>query len=153
MDELNGIEIYATNMKNAYLEAYTKEKVCFIAGKKFGNLEGHLLIIDKALYEWRPSGLSWHDKFTDFLNEMGFKVSKAEPEVLIRLNEKHDFYEYIAVYVDDLAIASKKLWRDHQISYWKIKLQIERHWHYQVLSSNGFFSNKYVIMCISPKRC
>ena len=48
--ELNGLETYATDIGNAYLEAHTKEKVCFIAGKEFGSLEGHLLIIDKALY-------------------------------------------------------------------------------------------------------
>ena len=39
---------------------------------------------------------------------MGFTVSKAEPDIWMRLNKEHDVYEYIAVYVDDLAIASKK---------------------------------------------
>ena len=31
--ELNGLETDATDIGNAYLEAHTKEKVCFIAGK------------------------------------------------------------------------------------------------------------------------
>ena len=84
--EINDLETYATDIGNAYLEAHTKEKVCFIAGKEFGELEGHLLIIDKALYGLRTSGLRWHDKFADCLNEMGFTVSKAEPDIWMRLN-------------------------------------------------------------------
>ena len=34
--EMNDLETYATNIGNDYLEAYTKEKVCFIASKEFG---------------------------------------------------------------------------------------------------------------------
>ena len=37
---------------------------------------------------------------------MGFVPSRAEPEIWMRLNEDN-IYEYIAVYVDDLAIAAK----------------------------------------------
>jgi len=36
---------------------------------------------------------------------MGFTPSKADPDVWMRRNLDH--YEYIAVYVDDLAIAAK----------------------------------------------
>ena len=39
--ELNDLEIWCTDIGNAYLEAYTKEKVCIIAGPEFGDLEGH----------------------------------------------------------------------------------------------------------------
>ena len=48
--ELNDLETYATDIGNAYLESYSKEKVCFIAGKEFGELEGHILIIHCELY-------------------------------------------------------------------------------------------------------
>src|SRR6056300_1198686 len=34
--ELNGLELWATDIGNAYLEAYTKEKVAIIAGPEFG---------------------------------------------------------------------------------------------------------------------
>jgi len=47
--ELNGMEAYATNIGNAYLEAKTEEKVFIQAGPEFGPLEDHLLIIYKAL--------------------------------------------------------------------------------------------------------
>ena len=53
--ELNGLETYATDIGNAYLEAKTAEKVCIIAGPEFGDREGHTLIIVKALYGLRNS--------------------------------------------------------------------------------------------------
>jgi hypothetical protein len=55
--ELNQLELWATDIGNAYLEAYTLEKVCIKAGKEFGDLEGHTLAIAKALYGLRSSGL------------------------------------------------------------------------------------------------
>ena len=55
--ELNGMEAWATDIRNAYLEAKTKEKLVIVAGPKFGELQGHLLRIDKALYGLRTSRL------------------------------------------------------------------------------------------------
>ena len=40
--ELNGMEAYATDIGNAYLEAKTGEKVCIKAGPEFGPLQGHV---------------------------------------------------------------------------------------------------------------
>ena len=59
--ELNGLETWATDVGNAYLEAETSEKVYIIAGQEFGALHGHVLIIHKALYGLRTSGLRWHE--------------------------------------------------------------------------------------------
>ena len=50
---------------NAYLEAYTKEKVYCIAGPEFGDLAGHTLVIVKALYGLRTSGARYHERFAD----------------------------------------------------------------------------------------
>jgi hypothetical protein len=101
--ELNGIETWSTDVGNAYLEAKTSEKVYIEAGPEFGELEGHLLIIVKALYGLRTSGARWHERFADCLREQGFKPCKAEPDIWMRQNG--EIYEYIAVYVDDLALA------------------------------------------------
>ena len=48
LSELNDLETYATDIGNAYLETYTKEKLCIIAGPEFWALEGHMLMICKA---------------------------------------------------------------------------------------------------------
>lgn len=48
--ELNNLVLFATNISNAYLEAYTGEPLAFIAGPEFDELEGHTMIVVKALY-------------------------------------------------------------------------------------------------------
>ena len=104
--ELNDLELWGTDIGNAYLESYTSEKVAFIAGPEFGpELEGHTCIIKKALYGLKSSGKCWHDRLHDVLRDMGFFPSKAEEDIWMR--DQGDHYEYIAVYVDDLMIASK----------------------------------------------
>jgi hypothetical protein len=104
--ELNHLEIWATDVGNAYLEAKTQEKVFIIAGPDFGELEGHLLVVYKALYRLRTSGLRWYERFANTLRDMGFQTSKADSDIWMRRN-KH-VYEYIAVYVDDLCIVAVK---------------------------------------------
>ena len=54
--ELNGLKAMVGNIGSAYLEAYTQEKVCFVARPAFGDLAGHVLIVVKALYGLRTSG-------------------------------------------------------------------------------------------------
>jgi hypothetical protein len=103
--ELNKLETWSTDIGNAYLEAFTSEKVYIIAGPEFKELEGHILVISKALYGLRSSGARWHDRFADCVAELGFFPCKAEPDIWMRKCDT--FYEYIAVYVDDLAIVMK----------------------------------------------
>jgi hypothetical protein len=103
--ELNDLQLWGADVGNAYLEAKTKEKVYIIGGPEFGTLEGHTLLIDKALYGLRSSGLCWHQRFADVLRSLGFTQSKAESDIWMRENE--GLYEYIAVYVDDLLIAAR----------------------------------------------
>jgi len=103
--ELNELQVWAGDIGNAYLEAYTKEKVYFVAGPEFGELEGHTLIVVKALYGLRSSGARFHDRFTDTIREMKFFPCKADPDVWIKDCGTH--YEYVCVYVDDLAVMMK----------------------------------------------
>ena len=60
LGELNDIEPWATDIGNAYLEATTTEKVCIRAGSEFGGLEGHLLLIYKAVDGLKSSGLRFN---------------------------------------------------------------------------------------------
>ena len=107
LSQLNNLEIWGADVGNAYLEAYTDEKLCIMAGPEFKELQGHLLIMVKALYGTRSGGARWHDRLFDILQEMKFKPSKADPDVWMRPEPGGTCYEYIAVYVDDLAIAAK----------------------------------------------
>jgi hypothetical protein len=86
LSELNGLDTWATNIGNPYLEAETKERLYIIAGAKFGEIEGHTLVIVKALYGLQSSGLCWHERFADCLRDMGFYPSKAESNIWMRPN-------------------------------------------------------------------
>ena len=107
LSQLNKLEIWGADVGNAYLEAYTDEKLCIMAGPEFKELQGHLLIMVKALYGTRSGGARWHDRLFDILQELKFKPSKADPDVWMRPEPGGTCYENIAVYVDDLTIAAK----------------------------------------------
>ena len=102
--ELNGMKLWGTDISSAYLEAYTKEKVCIMAGPEFGPLAGHRLLIDRALYGLRTSGQRWHDRFAECMRKEGFFPCIAEPDIWMKA--PGDIYEYVAVYVDDLAFVT-----------------------------------------------
>ena len=148
--ELNDLELWSTDIGNAYLEAKTNEKVVVRAGPEFGELKGHLLIIVKALYGLRTSGLRWHERFADCLRDMGFEPSKSEPDIWMRRNG--DIYEYIAVYVDDLAIAAKdpldivNVLRD--VYQFKLKGTGPISFHLGC----DFFRDSEGVLCMAPKK-
>ena len=71
----------AANVGNAYLEAYTTEKVGFVAGSEFGNRAGCTLVIVKALYGLKSSGAPFHDLWSDTINDLGWFPSKADWDV------------------------------------------------------------------------
>jgi Reverse transcriptase (RNA-dependent DNA polymerase) len=97
--ELNKLQLWGADVRSAYLESTTKEKVYFIAGGEFGQLEANTLIVEKALYGLQSSGLRWHEKFADILRDIGFQQCRAESDIWMR--KKENVYEYITVYVDD----------------------------------------------------
>ena len=43
------MEVWGADIGNAYLEATTKEKLYIVAGPEFEELQGHILVIHKAL--------------------------------------------------------------------------------------------------------
>ena len=148
--ELNVLEIWGTDISSAYLEAKTKEKLYVIAGPEFAELQGHTLVVFKALYGLRTSGVRWHERLGDCLSDMGFIPSKAEPDIWMR--HKGDHYEYIGTYVDDLAIASKN-------PQGIIKTLEEKH-HFKLKGSGpityhlgcDFLRDDDGVLCLQPKR-
>ena len=87
------METWGTDISSVYLEALTKEKLFVKAGPEFGNLEGHTLLVHKALYGLHTSGVRWHERLADWLGGMGFVPCKAEPDIWMR--DRQDHWEYI----------------------------------------------------------
>jgi len=148
--EMNGLEVWVTDIGNAYIQSYTKEKLYVIAGPEFGELEGCILIVSKALYGLKTSGVRWHERFSDVLREMGFFPSKAEDDIWMRL--KGDHYEYVARYVDDLIIASKepKAFMDALTGTYKFKLKGVGPITYHL--GLDYFRDSNNVLCASPKK-
>ena len=65
LSQLNDLEIWGADVGNAYLEAYTDEKLCISTGPEFKELQGHLLIMIKALYGTRLGRSRWHGRLFD----------------------------------------------------------------------------------------
>ena len=123
--ELNDLELWGADVGNAYLQALTREKLYIVGGPEFEELQGHVLVMYKALNGTRSGGACWHDKFFDILHDMGFKPSKADPDIWMKSSKDGSHYEYIAVYVDDLAICMKdpKSFCDTLKEKYKLKLK------------------------------
>ena len=94
-----------------------------MAGPKFEELQGHILVIHKALYGLKSSGCRWSQRIHDIMLQLGFKPCKADPCAWLR--DIKTKYEYIAIYVDDLPIASDKLQQFIKNLKEKFKLKIK----------------------------
>ena len=103
--KLNNLEVWGADIGNAYLEAKTKEKLYIVPGPDFEEVEGHILVIYKALYGLKSSGLRWSQNIHDIMLDMGFSPCKADPWVWLRKAKCSTKYEYVALYDDDLLIA------------------------------------------------
>ena len=95
--KLNDLKIVTANVGNAYLEAFTCEKLFIVASPGFGStLKGHVLLIEKALYCLRSSGARWHER-ADTLCGMGWLPSCADPDVWMM--DAGSNWEYICVLI------------------------------------------------------
>jgi Reverse transcriptase (RNA-dependent DNA polymerase) len=135
--ELNSLELWGADVGNEYLEAKPKEKVYIVGGPEFGSLEGHTLLVDKALY-----GLRCHERLADVLRSIGFTQCKAEADTWMRKNE--GLYEYIAVCVDDLLIVARN--RNEIVKELKGMGPLSYH------LGCDYFRDKDGTLCYSPKK-
>ena len=147
----SGFEVWGTNIGNAYLEALTSEKVCIHAGPEFGPLVDHLLLIHKALYGLRSSGARWHDQLSDVLRKEGFSPCRAEPDIWMRQNGEQ--YEYIAVYVDDIAFALKDPQPFIDTLKTKCNFKIKEGGPMEFHLGADFFRDNEGMLCMAPQKC
>ena len=84
-------------------------------------------------------------KFSDYLSEQGFSPFKAEPRILLR--ENGGIYEYVAVYVDDLAFDMKepKVYRGSIVYSACIKVTGPIQFHFGCSHSPSFTKHSHFI--------
>jgi len=110
---LNGLDILSCDIQNAYLSAECREKIFTIAGPEFQSEAGKVMIIKMALYGLKSSGAAFRSKLAGVIWELGYRPSKADPDIWLRPGVKPDgtkYYEMILCYVDDIISISMKPW-------------------------------------------
>ena len=104
---LNGLDILACDIQNAYLTAKCRENIWTIAGPEFGSEEGSLIIVKMALYGLKSSGAAFRANLAGVIHDLLYVPSKAYPDVWIRLAVRpygSEYYEMALCYVDGVLI-------------------------------------------------
>jgi hypothetical protein len=102
---LNGLDVLAGDVTNAYLNAPCREKIWFEGKLETGQDNGKVLVLTRALYGLKSSGAAWRADLAGTLRDIGFKSTQADPDVWIKLMSDH--YEMVLVYVDDILVFSR----------------------------------------------
>ena len=101
---LNGLKVLAADIENAYLTAPCREKIFTTAGPEFGSDVGKTMLIVRALYGLKTSGAAFRSFLADHLYDIGFRPTRADPDVWLKPGIKADgstYWEMILCYVDD----------------------------------------------------
>ena len=102
---LNGLELLACDIQNAYLTADCREKIWTKAGPEFGSESGTIFLVKKALYGLKSAGAAFRALLAETLYDLGYVATKADPDVWLRPAVKSDgfeYYEIVLCYVDDI---------------------------------------------------
>ena len=108
---LNGLDLQCADIQNAFLTAPNLERCYMQAGPEFGDEQGKIFIVRRALYGLKGSAASFRSHLANALEDLGFHSSYADPDVWMRAAIKPDgehYYEYILCYVDDILCISEK---------------------------------------------
>ena len=108
---LNGLDVFAADIKNAYLTAPSSQKDYIICGPEFG-LEnvGKVALIHRALYGGKSAGRDFRNHLRSCMHFLKFKSCPADPDVWMRPAIKSDgtkVYEYVLLYTDDALVVSE----------------------------------------------
>jgi hypothetical protein len=123
---LNGLDMMACDLEDAYLNAPCVEKIWFEGGLECGSNKAKMCVVVCALYGLKSAGVSWRATLAQALCYIGFVSTIADPNVWIQpaaCKDGHEYYEMLLVYVDGvLAISHEpKVLIDAIGEYYKVK--------------------------------
>jgi hypothetical protein len=108
---LNGIDIFAADIRNAYLQAPSSQKDYIICGPEFGiENVGKVALIHRALYGGKSAGKDFRNHLRSCMRHLDFVSCLADPDVWMRpakRSDGSDYYEYILLYTDDCLVLSE----------------------------------------------
>lgn len=108
---LNDLQVLSADVAGAYLNAPCAEKVHTILGPEFGDDEGKIAVIRKALYGLRSAGFAWRSHCAEIMRvSLEFQQCRADNDVWMRKAVKasgEQYYEYVFIYTDDVIAMSE----------------------------------------------
>ena len=109
---LNGLDVWASDIRNAYIQAPSSRKDYIICGPEFG-LEnvGRVALIRRAVYGGKTAGRDYRNHLRECMDHLGFKSCRADPDVWMREAVKNDgseYWEYVLLYCDDTLAISER---------------------------------------------
>jgi hypothetical protein len=108
---LNDLDIFAADIKNAYLQAPSSQKDYIVCGPEFGiENVGKLALIHRAIYGGKSAGKDFRNHLRSCMRHLDFVSCPADPDVWMRPAKKSDgseYYEYILLYTDDALVVSE----------------------------------------------
>jgi hypothetical protein len=108
---LNGVDVWAPDIKNAYLQAPSSQKDYVICGPEFG-LEhvGMVSLIHRVLYGGKSAGRDFRNHLRSCMRHLDFASCPADPDVWTgpaTRSDRTEYYEYILLYTDDALCISE----------------------------------------------
>ena len=70
---LNDLDVLAYNIQNVYLTADCREQIWVVARTKFGSESGNNIMVIKALYALKRSGIEFRAFLSETLDTMGYR--------------------------------------------------------------------------------
>ena len=108
---LNGLDVFAADIRNAYLQAPSSQKDYIVCGPEFGlENEGKVALIHRALYGGKSAGKDFRNHLRSCMHFLNFKSCPADPDVWMRPSIKSDgttCYDYVLLYTDDALVISE----------------------------------------------
>ena len=107
---LNGLEVKASDIQNAYLTAPCAEKIWTLLGPEFGDDAGKKATIVRALYGLGSAGSSFTAHLASCMRHIGYVPCRADPDLWMQEATHSDggkYYKYILLYCDDCIAAAE----------------------------------------------
>ena len=107
---LNGLDVFAADIRNAYLQAPSSQKDYILCGPEFGiENVGKIALIRRALFGGKAAGKDFRNHLRSCMRHLDFVSCPADPDVWMRpakRSDGSDYYEYILLYTDDALVVS-----------------------------------------------
>ena len=110
-EALNGLDVWAADVQNTFLQDPCSEKYYTVCGLEFGSeFISKLDIIVRADFGLKCAGADFRNHLRNCMGHLGYESCKADSDVWMRSSTRTDgldYYEYILLYVDDCLCISE----------------------------------------------